>query len=189
MYLGGLIKTIMLSAMVAFALVGPLRAAQDTDSYKLQPGDIIEVSVWKEQDLQRELRISPDGNISFPLIGHLKAAEHTVKSLNQEIIDRLSKYIPDPSVTVLLKDTSGSRFFVIGKVTRPGQYPMTQPVTVLQALSIAGGTTTYAKTGDIKVIRKGDTEKAIPFNYDDIKDGEELAQNIQLKNGDVVVVP
>lgn len=163
--------------------------AMADSEYRLQPGDIVEVSVWKEQDLQRDLLVSPDGRVSFPLVGHLQAAGKTVEALNQEFIRKLAVYIPEPSVTVLLKDTAGSRFFVIGKVNRPGQYPMNQPVTVLQALSMAGGTTTYAKTEDIKVVRSADTQSAIPFNYDDIKDGEKLTQNIRLQSGDVVVVP
>ena len=158
------------------------------DKYLLQAGDLIEVSVWKEQDLQRELLVTPDGMISFPLVGHMQAQGLSVQDLNKHIIEKLSKYIPDPSVTVLLRSTAGSRFFVIGKVNRPGQYPMQQPTSILQALSVAGGTTTYASTDDIKVIRRNNTE-AISFSYDDIKNGEELEQNILLSNGDVVVVP
>ena len=172
------------------AVVGliPVTVVAVDDSYLLQAGDLIEVSVWKEQDLQRELLVTPDGMISFPLVGHMQAEGLSVQDLNVKMIEKLAKYIPDPSVTILLRSTAGTRFFVIGKVNRPGQYPMQQPTSILQALSVAGGTTTYADTDDIKVIRRNDKD-AISFSYDDIKNGEDLEQNVLLKNVDVGVVP
>lgn len=156
--------------------------------YKLNPGDMIEVSVWKEPDLQRELLVSPDGYVSLPLIGHIKAAGRNVRTLNKTIAEKLSSFIPDPSVTVTLRQTSGSRFFVMGKVNRPGQYAMTSDISVLQALSVAGGVNVYAKTKSINVVRQG-YGKALKFNYDDVSAGKNLKQNIILKSGDVVVVP
>ncbi|MCG8669104.1 MAG: polysaccharide export protein [Pseudomonadales bacterium] len=187
-----LVVTKTLRCLMMFSLMGFSQSiwadAPNTD-YLLQSGDIIEVSVWKEPDLQRELLISPSGKISFPLIGHLRAEGNSIEKLNQVIAEELAAYIPDPSVTVMLKSTAGNRFFVIGKVNRPGQYPMAQATTVLQALSIAGGTTTYANTSDIKVIRHDAEQSAISFSYDDIKEGKSLSKNVRLLNGDVVVVP
>jgi len=100
------------------------------------------VSVWREEGLQKELLIAPDGDISFPLIGSIKAEGSSVKQLRQTIIDKLSEFIPSPSVSVTLLQSAGNVFSVIGKVNRPGQFPMTQSTTVLHALSIAGGMTT-----------------------------------------------
>ncbi|MCG8536957.1 MAG: polysaccharide export protein [Pseudomonadales bacterium] len=160
----------------------------DEAAYKLQAGDVIEVSVWREEGLQKELLIAPDGDISFPLIGSIKAEGSSVKQLRQTIIDKLSEFIPSPSVSVTLLQSAGNVFSVIGKVNRPGQFPMTQSTTVLHALSIAGGMTTYASENSIVVIRRG-SQKAIPFRYGDIENGKKLEQNILLQSGDVVLVP
>ena len=108
--------------------------------------------------------------------------------LNDEITLRLSEYIPDPSVTVSLLKAAGNLYYVVGKVNRPGQYPMLGPTSVLQALSMAGGMTTFASENQVKIIRPGQDE-AIPFRYDDMADGENLEQNVILKSGDVVLVP
>ena len=156
--------------------------------YHVQPGDLLEISVWKEPDLSKELLIPPDGNLAFPLIGHIQARGNTVKQLQSEITERLSIYIPDPSVTVSLLKAAGNLYYVVGKVNRPGQYPMVGPTSVLQALSMAGGMTTYASENSIKIIRTG-KNVAISFRYGDLEDGEELQQNIFLESGDVVLVP
>lgn len=182
----GLVITLLFSTLVSTLAQADGKAP--AEGYKLQPGDMIEVSVWKEPDLQRELLISPDGYISLPLLGHLRAAGHNLRTLNAAVAKKLSAFIPDPSVTVMLKQASGSRFFVMGKVNRPGAYPLNTTTSVLQALSTAGGVTVYAKSKAIKVIREG-SDTAISFNLDQVDSGKNLAQNISLKNGDVVVVP
>lgn len=158
--------------------------------YKLLPGDVLIVSVWKEQDLTREVLIQPDGGFSFPLAGHVQAQGHTVEEVRTQLVKRLEKYIPDPEVAVAIKEVAGNKFFVIGKVAKPGEFLLKGPVDVMQALSAAGGPTTFASVNSIKVLRrKGEAQESIPFRYGDVEDGKNLEQNILLQNGDVVVVP
>ena len=168
--------------------------AADTDSpvsqYEIQPGDILMVSVWKEDDLSREVIVRPDGWISFPLVGEAQAAGNSVNSLRLLIAEKLKKYIPDPVVTVAINQLSGNRVYVIGKVNRPGELAVLRNVDVMQALSMAGGTSTYAALNKIKILRRENGAlSAIPFKYGDVEKGEDLEQNIILKAGDVVVVP
>lgn len=160
------------------------------DPYLIQPGDVIEVSVWKEDDLTKSVIVRPDGRIAFPLVGEATAAGNTVESVRKELSDKLSKYIPDPVVTVSMQQLSGNIIYVIGKVNRPGQFPILRNVDVMQALSMAGGTSTYASLNKIKILRRNGTKlTAIPFEYGDVEKGNNLEQNIILKAGDVVVVP
>src|SRR5580658_674439 len=158
--------------------------------YKLRPGDILQVSVWKETDLQGEVLIRPDGGMSFALAGELQAAGHTVAELTSMLETRIHKFIPDAVVTVAVKTAGGNRVYVIGKVNRPGDFPLTGPIDVMQALSLAGGATPFADTNDIRILRRdGDHESSIHFRYNDIARGRRLDQNILLQNGDTVVVP
>lgn len=165
--------------------------AQGTEaSYKLHAGDKIQVSVWKEVDLQRPVTIRPDGKISFPLTGEVQAAGRTADDVRVDIENRLTKYIPEPVVTVTVEETAGNRVFVIGQVNKPGVFVMNPVVNVLQALSIAGGTTPFAKLDSIIVIRgAGGTQRSLPFRYSKVSEGKELGENITLEAGDVVVVP
>src|SRR5262249_53584129 len=120
----------------------------------------------------------------------LQAAGHTVEEVRSVIDQRLRKFIPDPSVAVIVKQTLGDQIFVIGKVNRPGQYPINRPVDVMQALSLAGGTTSFAAVNDIHILRRdGGHEITMPFRYGDIEHGRNLEQNIVLRSGDTVVVP
>jgi polysaccharide export outer membrane protein len=158
--------------------------------YLLRPGDVLLVSVWKETDLQGEVLIRPDGGISFALAGELQAAGHTVNELTKMLETRVRKYIPDAVVTVSVKTILGNRVYVIGKVNRPGDFPLTGPIDVMQALSLAGGATPFADTNGIRVLRRsGDHQISIPFHYADVARGRKLDQNILLQGGDTVVVP
>jgi len=160
------------------------------NAYQIQPGDVLQVSVWKEQDLSQNVIVRPDGNISFPLVGEAKAAGGSIEDLRLLITERLEKYIPDPVVTVSVNDLSGNTIYVIGKVNRPGVFPIVRNVDVMQALSMAGGTATYAALNKIKILRRENNKlSAIPFEYGDVEKGRHLKQNIMLKAGDVVVVP
>jgi polysaccharide export outer membrane protein len=160
------------------------------DEYKLQPGDVLTVSVWKEAELSSDLLVRPDGGISMPLAGDMPVAGQTVKDVRATITQRLREYIPDPAVTVTVKQTLGNQIFVIGKVNHPGPYPMIRPVDVIQALSLAGGTTPFASLNDIQVLRRhGEQQTVIPFRYKDIVHGRNLQQNILLQSGDTVMVP
>jgi polysaccharide biosynthesis/export protein len=159
--------------------------------YPLQAGDVLTVSVWKEQELQSEVLIRPDGGISFPLAGDLRAAGRTVDDVRADLESRLVKFIPDVVVTVAVKTVLGNRIYVIGKVARPGDFSLGRPTDVMQALSLAGGTTPFADLNGIKILRRGEHGKivAIPFRYKDVQRGQHLEQNILLGGGDTVVVP
>ncbi len=158
--------------------------------YRIGPEDVLEIFVWKEPDLQREVLVRPDGGISFPLAGDLEAAGKTPVEVQEELTRRLQKYIPDAVVTVTVTKVAGYRIFVVGKVTKPGQFVVGRYVNVLQALTLAGGLTPYASENKIKIVRKkGDGEITFPFHYSDVKKGRRLEENILLQSGDVVVVP
>ena len=158
--------------------------------YKLQPGDILSVDVWKETDLKDETLIRPDGGISFPLAGDLQAAGHTVAELTAMLETRIRKFVPDAVVTVSVKTANGNRVYVIGKVNHAGDFPLNRPIDVMQAISLAGGATPFADTNAIRVLRReGDRETAIAFRYRDVERGRKLEQNILLQSGDTVVVP
>lgn len=191
---------LMLIAALAFS--GPVAAQNPIGAgsapggdYQIGPEDLLEVSVWKEKDLQREVLVRPDGWLTFPLVGNIRAKGRTALDVQEEITHRLRKYIPDPVVTVSIKKVAGYKIYVIGKVNKPGEYVVGRYVDVLQALTLAGGLTPFAAEGDIRVLRKQEAEDGtvketvIPFDYADVKKGRGLQQNIFLKSGDVVVVP
>lgn len=158
--------------------------------YTLQPGDILEISVWKEEGMQGEVLVRPDGGLSFPLVGDVIAEGRTIKQLNDEITAKLKAYIPDPVVTVSLKQILGNIVYVLGRVNRPGEFQFIRKIDVMQALSKAGGMTPYAEVDKIKILRRtGDLLQAILFNYGEVEKGAKLEQNILLESGDVVVVP
>jgi polysaccharide export outer membrane protein len=151
---------------------------------------MLEISVWKEDALKKEVLVRPDGGISFPLAGDLLAAGRTTEEVRAELAARLEKYIPDPVVSVSVLKAANYKVYVIGRVNKPGDYATGRPIDVLQALSMAGGLTPFASDNDIHVLRKREgSELSIPFNYTDIRHGVHLDQNIILKSGDVVVVP
>jgi polysaccharide export outer membrane protein len=165
--------------------------AQESDAYRIQPGDLLQISVWKEADMQREVLVQPDGRFSFPLIGSIDVRGKSVETLKTELEGRLGKLISDPVVTVAVIQTSGNKVFVIGQVNKPGEFVMNRRLDVAQALSMAGGMTTFASADDIKILRRNDKgeQTAIDFDYGDIQRGKKLKQNIILQGGDVVIVP
>jgi polysaccharide export outer membrane protein len=175
---------------VALTICGVGIMAFGADAYLLQPGDVLAVSVWKEADLTSDLLVRPDGGITLPLAGEIKAAGHTVEEVRTAIDQRLRKYLPNAVVTVSVKQALGNQIFVIGKVNRPGPYPINRPVDVVQALSMAGGTTPFASIDNIRILRRdGERQITLPFRYSDIEHGRNLEQNIVLQSGDTVVVP
>jgi polysaccharide biosynthesis/export protein len=158
--------------------------------YKLHAGDSITVSVWKELELQRKVIIRPDGRFSFPLAGEVQAAGRSADEVRTELEGALKQYIPEAVVAVMVEDVSGNRVYVIGQVNKPGMYVMNPQLTVIQALSLAGGGTPFAKLDHITVIRgKGTAQKTMPFRYDQVVEGKSLQQNVTLESGDVVLVP
>jgi polysaccharide export outer membrane protein len=166
-----------------------LALAQDA-SYTVQPGDVLKVSVWKEPDLQDPILIRPDGGFSFPLVGEVDGRGKTVAQLQAIMTQRLSKYISDPVVSVSVTEIHGNKVYVIGQVTKPGEFIVNPRVDVMQALSMAGGTTAFASLSNIIILRRsGATQTALHFDYTDVAKGRKLDENIQLQSGDVVVVP
>lgn len=158
--------------------------------YRLQPGDVLQVVVWKETDLQSEVVIRPDGGISFPLAGDLQAAGHTTDELRAALEQRVRKLVPDAVVTVEVKAPNGNRVYVIGKVNRPGDFALNRPIDVIQAISLAGGVTPFASTNQIRVIhRDGQRQTSVRFRYNDVAKGRHLEQNVLLQSGDTVIVP
>ena len=160
------------------------------DEYRVQPGDVLEVSVWKEQELQTDVLVRSDGGLSFHLVGDLAARGKTISMLRGELTERLKRYIPNPVVSIAVKATGGNRIYVIGKVARPGEFPFVRPLDVMQALSLAGGATSFAALNDIVILHRENGElRAIPFRYGEVERGKDLTQNIVLQSGDTVVVP
>ncbi len=159
-------------------------------SYLVGPGDILEISVWQEEDLAKDVIIPPDGVISFPLAGSLNVKGKTIDQINRELTDRLTKVIVDPIVTVFLQSYESNKIFVLGKVTGPGEFPAVGPINVMQALAMAGGMAKFADMENIQIIRNQNGNMvAIPFNFSEVSEGRQLDQNIILQKGDVVVVP
>lgn len=165
-------------------------AQPDAEHYLIQPGDQLTISVWKEKDLQGDVLVRPDGGLSFPLAGDLDAKGKSVEELRLALAARLKSYIPDPVVTVAVKAIGGNQIYVLGKVNRPGQFPFSSPVDVMQALSLAGGATPYAALNDIVILRRDNgRQEALRFRYGQVEHGKELSQNVLLHSGDTVVVP
>ncbi|HON00641.1 MAG TPA: polysaccharide biosynthesis/export family protein [Acidobacteriota bacterium] len=190
------------SPRTSFAWLGVMLAlcapsglwAQDSEGptplYVIQPSDILEVFVWKEPDLSRRVLVRPDGRISFPLVQDLQAAGLTPAELKEKIEGLLKQFIASPNVTVIVEEIRNYRIYVTGKVNNPGSFTLEKPVTVLQALSLAGGFAEFASESDVKVVRTyGDQYMYLDFNYKDVIKGKNTEQNIVLRSGDVVVVP
>lgn len=162
----------------------------EVNQYTIKPGDILDVSVWNEASLQRELHVLPDGTISFPLTGVTNVAGKTIDGIREELTKKLTKYINDPVVSVSVKSADSNVVYVIGQVKTPGRFIMTQPMDVMQVLSLAGGLTTFAKANNIVILRRNSaSSEAISFRYGDLEEGKELEKNHLLKSGDVIVVP
>ncbi len=158
--------------------------------YRIGPEDVLHISVWKDEDLDREVLVRPDGGISFPLVGDIQVSGRTPLEVQDEIRSRLARYVPDAEVTVSVEKISGYTIFVLGEVNEPGQHTLGRYVDVVQALTLAGGTTPYAAESKIRVLRRQDGREVVyRVNFNDIKRGRNLNQNIILQSGDVVVVP
>jgi polysaccharide export outer membrane protein len=162
-----------------------------SDVYHLNSGDKLEITVWQEESLKQEVVVLPDGTISFPLVGHVAAAGKTTEDLAKLLRERLSKLIPDSEINVRLLAAEGNLIYVSGEVAHPGKFVMQGPTDVMQALSMAGGLTPFAKKNSIIVLRReadGRT-KSFPFEYGDLENGENIESNILLQSGDTIVAP
>lgn len=166
-------------------------AFQETGTgYSLGPEDVLLISVWKDENLTREVVIRPDGMISFPLVGDILAEGRTAEELRSDLAKKLTKYIPNVNLTVTVLKVLSHKIYVVGRVNKPGEYLVGHYTDVLQALSLAGGLTPFASENDIKVVRRVlGQQQTFPFRYGDVRAGTDLEQNILLQRGDVIMVP
>lgn len=165
-------------------------SAESNAAYKLNQGDILLISVWGDETLKKEVKVLPDGSISFPLAGRIEVANTTTPELEKTLTEKLKTYLADPQVSVVVTSTDGNRFYIIGKVLKAGPFVLTAPTTVLQALSYAGGLDKFADLKEIKVLRSGSKgQVTIPVNYDKLINGQDLDSNILLHTGDTILVP
>ncbi len=181
----------LLGILGMLAIAGVPRAqAQVQGDYTLNPGDTLDIDVYKETELTKTVIVRPDGKFSFPLAGEINAGGRTVTQVQNEIAQRLTKFIPEPVVTAAVKTLDGCRIYVIGQVAKAGSFVMNPRMNVVQALSLAGGMTPFASTNDVVILRgTGPSQKALPFRYGEVSKGKNLQQNIMLEPGDVVLVP
>jgi polysaccharide export outer membrane protein len=154
------------------------------------PNYVLDVNVWKEPDVSRTVPVRPDGKISLPLLNDVQAAGLTPAQLAAQVTDSLKKYVTNPQVTVIVTVINSQRVYILGEVTRPGAFPLIPGMSVLQALSSAGGFTQFAKVKSIFVRRfENGKEEKFPFNYREVIGGKKPEQDILLKAGDTIVVP
>ena len=159
-------------------------------TYRLNPGDTMQISVWREEELERQALVQPDGSISFPLIGQIMAEGRTAGELEAEISQRLERFIPDAVATVELLTVQGNQIFVMGEVPRPGAYGMSGPLTLVQAISLAGGFGDFAARDRIRILREREgQEVAFTVDYDCVASGTNVEANVPLKAGDTIIVP
>jgi len=175
--------------MMAFFLV-TVSSNVSAEPYLLNTGDVLEVSVWNEETLEKKVVVLPDGRISFPLAGELVAQGKTVSQLQSAIKTKLMEYLSAPVVTVSVLNVSGNTVHILGKVVNPGLFVMSQRLDVIKALSLAGGLSPYAEENNIVVLRRNNGKQVTyPVRYADIKKGRDLDTNIMLNSGDVIVIP
>lgn len=168
----------------------PPKSATDDPAYVIGPEDMLNVAVWKEPDFSSTVPVRPDGKISLPLLGDVEASGRTPSQLAQDLTGRLKKYIDDPHVTVVVTAINSKRVYILGEVNHPGTMNMSPNMTVLQAISAAGGPTAYANTKKITVLRTvAGKQTKYAFNYKEVIKGNAIQQNIVLQSGDTIVVP
>ena len=188
-------------AAIAIVTIGPLLiqspvmaappvVPQVDPCYRLGAEDVMLISVWKDEQLTREVVVRPDGMFSFPLVGDIQAEDRTVEEIRTDLVKRLVKYIPNPNVSVAVMKVLSYKIYVVGRVNKPGEYLIGHYTDVLQALSLAGGLTPFAAENDIKVIRRvRGQQQVFLVRYGDLRKGQDLEQNILLQRGDTVMVP
>ena len=163
----------------------------DNKTYLIGESDVLDVDVWKEKEISRAVPVRPDGKISLPLIGEIQASGMTPLQLQDDIAQRLKGFLANPEVTVIVAEPKSHHFNVVGEVAKPGTYPLTESMTVLDAIALTGGFRDFAKQTKIYVLRPmpDGTRAQLPFNYKDAIKGKNLQNNVTLKPGDTIVVP
>jgi polysaccharide export outer membrane protein len=199
--LGGFVRGILLVFCILqvpfVGLAGEHKAGSERkpvtqhEAYVIGAGDILEIMVWKNDELKKIVPVRPDGNISLPLVGELIVEGKTIKDLSEQLQETYAKYITDPVISVSVQQINSMYVYIIGRVNAPGVKPITAKTNVLQGLAMASGLTPFAEGNEIQVFRTKDdgTTSLIAFDYDEVSRGRNLQQNIFLKRGDVIVVP
>ena len=158
--------------------------------YVIGADDVLVVTFWRDRDLSGEVTVRPDGKISLPLVNDIDAVGLTPEQLRDKVTEAARQFVEDPNVTVVVRTINSRRVFVTGQVARPGPYPLTSTMTVLQAIAVSGGLSDFAKQKSISVVRtEGRVTTRFRFNYKDVLNGKNLRQNIELKPGDTIIVP
>jgi polysaccharide export outer membrane protein len=166
------------------------KAATEDPNYIIGPQDMLDISVWKEPEVSRQVPVRPDGKISLPLLNDVQAAGLTPTQLAGQITSGLTKFINSPQVTVIVVEINSQRIYLLGEVARAGAYGLLPGMTVLQALSNAGGFTAFSNVKNIYVLRQENgKQQKLFFNYKEVISGKRIEQNIELKPGDTIVVP
>jgi polysaccharide export outer membrane protein len=160
------------------------------DSYVIGPGDVLAIDIWKEPELSKQVSVRLDGHISLPLVNDVEVAGRTCTELRGQLEEKYKDYVEVPEVSVTLLQSLSKKIYILGKINSPGEYPLEKNMTIVQAISRAGGLADWADSSEIKLIRriKG-TEKTFRVDYDAIVSGEDLAQNVQLQPDDTIFVP
>ena len=161
------------------------------DSFVIGATDVLAINVWKEPDVSRSVPVRSDGKISLPLAGEVQAAGLTPLKLEQDIATKLQNFISEPEVTVIVQQINSQKFNILGMVSKPGSYSLTNSATVLDAIAAAGGFRDFAKQKSIYVLRRNSngTEARLPFNYKDVVKGKNPDQNVKLQPNDTIVIP
>jgi polysaccharide biosynthesis/export protein len=170
---------------------GAVKVQTRLSEYVIGPDDVLAVNVWKEPEISRTLPVRPDGNISLPLVGDLVASGRTPAQLQGEIKKQLVAYLSNPEVTVLVQEAKSHKFNIVGEVEKPGSYVMSTPMTVLDAIALAGGLREFARETKIYVLRENADGSRIrlPFNYRQVIKGDDLKADVQLQPRDTIIVP
>ena len=188
-------RKLLITASFLIFIIGQAFAADNQNDsthkdYTIGPGDVLIISIWKDESLTKEVVVMPDGTISFPLIGLVKAEGKTINELKAEIENRINKYVPGPVLWVSVKNMNSTLVYILGMVNKPGVFLLNSSVNVLQGLAMAGGLTPFADNNNIKIFRTEEgATKLILFRYNDVIKGKNLEENIILKRGDIIIVP
>ena len=158
--------------------------------YKIGPSDLLDIQVWNEPDVSKQVRVLIDGTIVLPLVGQINAAGLTPSQLSESLKKKLSEYIAEPEVTVMVLEGKYNRYFIVGQIQNPGEYYIDYPISILQAIARAGGFQEWAKKSKIFVIRQTKSgEERIEFNYDEFVKGDKKVKNIEIVSGDTIIIP
>jgi polysaccharide export outer membrane protein len=192
------ILILLVAGVFSFPMWQAIAATDDTKEektsvdgeYVIGPTDVLEIHVWREPDLSRTIPVRPDGKITLPLLNDVQASGLTPLELKAGIEKGLAEFVESPTVSVAVQEINSKNIFVLGEVESPGQYPLQQDLTVLQALSLAGGFAEWADKGDIVILRKENGKQTrIKFDYKNVSKGKHLEKNIVLQPGDTIIVP